>query len=47
MTGPQDLTEAERQADAEFAAARDVYGPEWPWWLSGNIIEAPEPELDI
>jgi hypothetical protein len=31
--------------EAELQAAREAWGPEWPWWLSGTGF--PEPEAEI
>lgn len=46
MTGPagvEPVTAAD-QATSAFRAAREVWGPEWPWWLADTEV-APEAEI--
>lgn len=32
-------------ADSALLAAREAWGPEWPWWLSETDFE-PQPEAE-
>jgi len=46
MTGPaadEPVTAAD-QAMSAFGAAREAWGPEWPWWLAETEV-APEAEI--
>ena len=47
MRDPDPYPAAEADdGERELQAAREAWGPDWPWWLSGTGFQ-PEPEAEI
>jgi hypothetical protein len=47
MSGPgADLAVPADQAESALQAAREAWGPEWPWWLSETGFQPP-PEAEL